>query len=105
MLSISSRRVGNSRTLRNDFAVIAFLVGLAAPSDRLGAARKITDAVAFDIRLLWPVQLQHDANSLVVFLNSGLDFADVLLIGGDGSAGLLRRGRYSSRETGQQNRK
>jgi len=46
MLSISSRRVGNSRTLRNDFAVIAFLVGLDLAARLLPHAPDFTPIAA-----------------------------------------------------------
>jgi len=73
---------------------ITFPVGRASPHDGAAAAWEIANGIAFEDCLMQPRQLVDDAQSLLVFLDPGLYFADVFLAGGDGAAtALLREAR------------
>src|SRR5215831_15510882 len=88
---------------RIDRAVqIALPRRLALPSDRLAAARKIADAIAFDIRTARARQLDHNTQCLIRFLDACLDSADAPLLGGGGVAtGLLRTAGIRNQEASQ----
>jgi hypothetical protein len=102
--NISANHIGNqtpfalsiaSADRRVDRAMqITFPVGRASPHDGAAAAWKIANGIAFEDCLMQPRQLVDDAQSLLVFLDPGLYFADVFLAGGDGAAtALLREAR------------
>jgi hypothetical protein len=61
------------------------------PSYRPAAAWKITDTVAFHARGR-TVELADNCYSLVVFVDLGLNFANTVVIGGNGIADHLRIG-------------